>query len=139
LKSLIKLYASPAPLMNNVSTLLNNFHLPPHNSSQPASQSTTRRLFSRPSRSSLQSTSTTDPSTSTIGPEWPIVPTTMSTAGRVVVLRLKDGIEDNVEAVTVEDQTLRTVMFGDADMHMMKVYKRRIDALATKAVTVSDV
>lgn len=43
--------------------------------------------------------------------------------------------QDDVKAEITSDQELRTVVFGDPVMHMMKVYARRIEVLATKAVT----
>ena len=45
------------------------------------------------------------------------------------------GRETDVEAVTVEEDMLRKVMYGDPLKHQMRVYKERIDAVATKAVT----
>ncbi|KAK4696171.1 hypothetical protein P7C71_g1706, partial [Lecanoromycetidae sp. Uapishka_2] len=45
------------------------------------------------------------------------------------------GAEDDVKAEITCDQELRTVVFGDPVMHMMKVYARRVEVLATKAVT----
>lgn len=44
-------------------------------------------------------------------------------------------VEDDVKAEITCDQELRTVVFGDPVMHMMKVYARRVEVLATKAVT----
>jgi hypothetical protein len=45
------------------------------------------------------------------------------------------GQADDVEAVTVDDELLRTVVYGDPLMHMMTLYKRRVEVLATRAVT----
>lgn len=42
---------------------------------------------------------------------------------------------DDVKAEITSDQELRGVVFGDPVMHMMKVYARRVEVLATKAVT----
>jgi hypothetical protein len=81
------------------------------------------------------------------GPTWTMPPTTLSTAGRLVVLRAKPSIllhgggartasqgEEDVEAVTVDDALLRTVVYGDPFMHAMALYKRRVEVLATRAV-----
>ena len=70
---------------------------------------------------------------------WPVPPGTLSNAGRLVVLRgekvSKDNMEDDVRAEITSDQQLRECVFGDPVMHMMKVYARRVEVLATKAVT----
>ena len=42
---------------------------------------------------------------------------------------------DEVRAEITSDEALRRVVFGDPVMHMMKVYARRVEVLATKAVT----
>ena len=70
-------------------------------------------------------------------PPWPVVPCTLSNAGRLIVLRQKVGSakEEDVEAVTVEDEMLRRVVYGDPVKHQMSMYRRRVEALAFKAVT----
>lgn len=45
------------------------------------------------------------------------------------------SLEDDVRAEITSDQQLRSVVFGDPVMHMMKIYARRVEVLATKAVT----
>lgn len=45
------------------------------------------------------------------------------------------GLEDNVKAEITSDEQLRSVVFGDPVMHMMKIYARRVEVLATNAVT----
>ena len=71
--------------------------------------------------------------------KWHVPPGTLSNAGRLVALREPPikvpGNEDDVVAEIMSDQDLREVVFGDPVMHMMKVYARRIETLATKAVT----
>ncbi|KAL8795305.1 MAG: hypothetical protein Q9195_002175 [Heterodermia aff. obscurata] len=70
---------------------------------------------------------------------WAVPPGALSNAGRLVVLRgekvTKDNLDNDVKAEITTDQQLREVVFGDPVMHMMKVYARRIEVLATKAVT----
>jgi hypothetical protein len=70
-------------------------------------------------------------------PKWKIPPATLSTAGQIVVLRVRPGSSDreDVEAVTVKDDLLRELVFGDPVCHMMKLYNKRIEILATRAVT----
>lgn len=66
-------------------------------------------------------------------------PGVLSNAGRLVVLRTmqsgSNGPEDDVRALVTTDEQLREVVFGDPVMHMMKVYARRVEVIATKAVT----
>lgn len=73
-------------------------------------------------------------------PVWRVPPATLSNAGRLVLLREKPTstgtvVEESVEACVVEDEDLRKVVFGDPGMHMMRVYARRVEVLATLAVT----
>jgi hypothetical protein len=37
--------------------------------------------------------------------------------------------------VTVDNETFRKVVYGDPMKHQMKMYKERIDQIATRAVT----
>jgi hypothetical protein len=139
-KSLLKLYTTPAPsasaLGQTIASMSKlNLSSPP-SSSPPKSR---LRLLSRPSKSSLQTTNTNaSTSTTSSGIEWPIPPCELSPAGRLIVLRQTPGSrrEDDVEAVTVQEDMLRKVMYGDPLKHQMHVYKKRIDEVATKAVTV---
>jgi len=70
-----------------------------------------------------------------------VPPAALSNAGRLVVLRSADDgrggdtAGDDVRAEITYDQELREVVFGDPVMHMMRVYARRVEVLATKAVT----
>jgi hypothetical protein len=50
-------------------------------------------------------------------------------------LRPRVGREDSVEAVTVDGETLRKVVYGDPLKHQMRIYRKRIEELATRAVT----
>ena len=114
-------------------------------------------------------------------PEWHVPASTLSNAGRLVLLREHPGEDfhgherkdhsnkynhkhdndcrgkvpsagsgdgtrkrrmkrDNgrLEACVVTDEQLRSVVFGEPVYHMMSVYARRIETLATRAVTVRD-
>jgi SH3-like domain-containing protein len=64
-------------------------------------------------------------------PTWRVPPATLSNAGRVVVLRDKPGTQRNpvVEAVMTTDEQLRDVVFGDSAMHMMALYRQRVEKL----------
>ncbi|KAI8942213.1 hypothetical protein NX059_000296 [Plenodomus lindquistii] len=143
LRSLLKLYTTPAPsvttlgaTMPGMSKVKLNQQPPP---TAPASKTKSKIRLTRPSKCSLQTQSTVA-STAT-APAWPIPPCTLAPAGRLVVLRQIPGSrsEDDVEAVTVDEEVLKKVVYGDLLKHQMKVYKRRIDGVATRAVTVNGV
>lgn len=70
-------------------------------------------------------------------PKWKLPAGTLSNAGRLVVLREKSGKHQsqNIEAVITTDDQLRETIFGDLDMHWMKLYRSRIDELAIATVT----
>ncbi|KAJ5179933.1 hypothetical protein N7492_003143 [Penicillium capsulatum] len=83
---------------------------------------------------------------------WKVPPTTLSNAGRLVLLRARDqpngrppvlhpgpgGVpatqpRERIEAFGTTDADLRGIAFGDPLMHLMDLYARRIDALAFEA------
>lgn len=68
---------------------------------------------------------------------WDVPAATLSNAGRLVALRVTKGTSESetIGAYIVTDEELRKVMFGDPIMHQMGVYRRRIEALAFRAVT----
>lgn len=140
LRSLLKLYTTPAPSVSALgSTVASMSKLNISQATGPAVSPPKSRLrLTRPSKSSLQTSATLMTHVSpTTAPAWPIPPCTLSPAGRLVVLRQIPGrkSEDDVEAVTVDDETLRKVVYGDLLKHQMRVYKCRIDSIATRAVT----
>jgi hypothetical protein len=134
-RSLLKLYASPAPtsLYNSTLNSLSKLNI----SSNP-SRVTLQTTSSKPSKG-LKFSKSSNGSTATVGtlPTWTVPPTTLSVAGRLVVLREKPGRQgtEDVEAVTVDDELLRTVVYGDPLKHMMTLYKKRIEQLAVRAAT----
>ncbi|TGO37231.1 hypothetical protein BHYA_0102g00170 [Botrytis hyacinthi] len=82
-----------------------------------------------------------------LGPIWHVPEATLSIAGSIVLLRgvdrlgnaegskkLQDRMDDGVIAQIVSDELLRGVVWGDPVSHMMKLYARRIEVLATNAV-----
>lgn len=122
--SLVKLYASPAPnSICNLSTV-SNLVLPVQG-----------KKSKRPQKG--KSNSWPPPGPTGPMPVWNIPPSTLSTAGRLVLLRIKPGTvgEQNIEGCVVTDEQLRGVVFGDPMCHMMNLYARRIEILATRAVT----
>ena len=71
-------------------------------------------------------------------PVWRLPPSTLSNAGRLVLLRTekKANGEERVKACITTDEQLRDAVFGDPICHSMKLYAQRIEELATQAVTV---
>jgi hypothetical protein len=140
-RSLLKLYASPAPNTLCGSTLASFSKLNVSNTSDATLQPTSSKPSSRSSRPPrLTKTSSNTPSSfsaASSAPSWNIPPCTLSTAGRLVVLRQRAGArgEDDIEAVTVDEDVLREVVYGDPLKHMMTLYKTRIERLAVRAVT----
>ena len=123
IRSLLNLYASPAPGTKCVT--------PSKPPLKPALKPCKRP---KPKRS------TSAPAAPVNAPVWKLPPGTLSNAGRLIVLRGPQNVgvdgQTDVKAEITTDQELRTVVFGDPVMHMMKVYAKRIEVLATKAVTV---
>lgn len=122
IRSLLDLFTSPLPGTNHLANLL------PSLTPKPGKRPNASRTSSAPAK-----------------PEqaqswyWRVPPGELSNAGRLVVLRATPngnaGAEDNVKAELTTDAQLREVIFGDPIMHTMKVYVRRVELLATKAVT----
>ncbi|KAK7189905.1 hypothetical protein DPSP01_008389 [Paraphaeosphaeria sporulosa] len=138
-KSLVKLWSSPPPCTKNTSTLASMSKLNISSSSNTLAKPSPGRKVAKtkPSKASLPATSLA-PTTAT-SPPWPVVPCTLSNAGRLIVLREKVegsvGQEEDIEAVTVNDEMLRAVVYGDPVKHQMSLYKRRVECIATRAVT----
>ena len=120
IRSLLNLYASPAPGSTCIAPLP---------ALKPCKRPKPRKALTAPKV-------TTSSTQSYI---WRVPPGTLSNAGSLIVLRENqtnaDGPNDDVKAEITSDQELRGVVFGDPVMHMMKVYARRVEVLATKAVT----
>ena len=122
IRSLLNLYASPTPGTKCLT--------PPKPTLKPALKPCKRP---KPKRS------ISAPAAPVNAPVWKLPPGTLSNAGRLVILRGPQNVgadgQTDVRAEVTTDQELRTVVFGDPVMHMMKVYAKRIEVLATKAVT----
>nr|OQO16353.1 hypothetical protein B0A51_16047 [Rachicladosporium sp. CCFEE 5018] len=69
-------------------------------------------------------------------PHWPVPPATLSNAGRMVLMREKTQSDNSpgVEAIMTTDEQLRDVVFGDPAMHMMSLYRQRVEKLAFAAM-----
>ncbi|OLN96743.1 Phospholipase A(1) DAD1, chloroplastic [Colletotrichum chlorophyti] len=81
-------------------------------------------------------------------PVWEVPPSTLSSPGRIVVLRsgdpraavkdrktVEERLNEGVVAQTVTDGDLRGVIWGDPVCHVMRLYSGRIETLAVGAVT----
>lgn len=126
-RSLLDLYATPAP-----GTCLSN--LIPNNNTAKLNLLPSLPLVGKKSRPNLQKSATT-PVPQQPNLIWKVPPSTLSNAGRLVVLRIPNHKPEEVRACITSDEQLRSVIFGDPLMHMMKVYARRVEVLATLAVT----
>ncbi|KAF2125989.1 alpha/beta-hydrolase [Dothidotthia symphoricarpi CBS 119687] len=144
IKSLLKLYANPAPsgsCLGATITSMSKINLSQSPPPKTKSKLNYSSMFSKSSKTSAQTGASTPSVTSatstSTAPAWPIPPCTLSPAGRLVILRQKSGrkSELDVEAVTVDDEMLNKVVYGDPLKHQMRMYKQRVDSLATMAVT----
>ncbi|OIW29441.1 alpha/beta-hydrolase [Coniochaeta ligniaria NRRL 30616] len=90
----------------------------------------------------------TSASTAPAGPVWKVPQATLSSAGRIVVLRsgnakarlkgkktVEERLNEGVVAQITTDEQLRTVIWGDPVCHLMRLYAGRIETLAVGAVT----
>lgn len=144
-KSLIKLYTSPVPSASAVAASINSM-AKLNLSQQVVAEPPKSRLKSsfvprltRPSKASLQSSTTTTATTASTSsvPKWDIPASTLLPAGRLVVLRpqVGRGGREVIEAVTVDEETFRKVVYGDPMKHQMRMYRERIEGIAVRAVT----
>ncbi|KAK7911051.1 vegetative cell wall protein gp1 [Apiospora marii] len=111
--------------------------------------SSTSLVLSTKTSSSKKSSSSKSSSPTPPKPTWHVPPSTLSNAGRLVVLRSGDPrarlkgrktvherLDEGVVAQVVTDEQLRGVVWGDPVCHVMKLYAGRIETLAVGAVTV---
>lgn len=138
-KSLLELLASPAP--------------EPIPSSHAPRTKSRGDLKSKSSKSKPSSSSSS--SSSYKKPTWPIPTCSLSSAGRIVVLRsasssssnsstpkrqdkdrmtIRERLAEGVVANVCREDQLRGVIWGDPAAHMMTLYAGRIDMLAVDAV-----
>lgn len=124
-RSLLNLYASPAPGSKCIASV-------------PALKPCKRKAKAKKAKGQ-PSNALSAPTAPVQAPVWRVPAGALSNAGRLVVLRESEnsttGVEGDVKAEITCDQELRGVVFGNPVMHMMKVYARRVEILATKAVT----
>ncbi|KAM7186537.1 mono and diacylglycerol lipase [Naviculisporaceae sp. PSN 640] len=156
-RSLMELYASPAPATSSTSSSKSE-SVPSLTHSNSTGADSGRRRRDKPSKSSLLSTKSSKTSSSkssgssrssrSSGPVWKPPPSTLSCAGRLVVLRsgdprsrmrgkktVEERLNEGVVAQITTDDQLREVVWGDPVAHVMKFYAGRIETLAVGAVT----
>lgn len=161
-RSLLDLYASPAPGSTCLTTLLPScpiaakFSSPPQPQPQlqlspPPPPTKKPGLNLIPTFKPRPKPTTSSSAHAVPSIVWKVPPSTLSNAGRLVLLRagsgsgspspagraktVTDAREEDVSMCVTTDEQLRGVIFGDPVMHMMTVYARRIEVLATRAVT----
>lgn len=156
IRSLLDLYASPKPPMPPPppATFTAN-----KASGKPLIPTQRPLLFNNKRRGSAPAALPTVATTSATTPKpprhyqtsawiWHVPPSTLSNAGRLVILRTGGNSEsvkqddennnDDVRASVASDEALRGVVFGDPLKHMMTLYARRVEVLATKAVVAAE-
>jgi len=117
LKSVLKLMAAPAP-----NSIVANLSAKPGKKPHKMHKSTsTLSLVDVPNAA----------------PVWKVPQTALSLGGRLILLRERvgGGGKDDVEACQVTDEMFRGAVFGDPMCHSMTLYTRRVEILATNAVT----
>ena len=137
-RSLLDLYSSPAPIPTPINAPSQALVVRPSTQKlRNATSTLTLRKYRPPPQpsSSLPATQ----------PIWRVPEAALSNAGKIVVLRsssrpeggkrkTSDLMNDGVVAQIIDDNLLRGVIWGDPVCHMMKLYARRIEVLATNAV-----
>lgn len=162
-KSLIELFAAPAPATTAVSAISSTQSLgepvkpmkplpkpsrTPDNKSKSTLAFKTSKVSVKPTRPLQSKSSTNLDKPPTPGPIWRVPPSMLSNAGLVVVLRsakprakvkrsktIEERLDEGVVAQVASDEKLRGVIWGDPICHFMKLYAARIEALAVVAVT----
>ncbi|KXX77610.1 Mono- and diacylglycerol lipase [Madurella mycetomatis] len=139
-KSLLELFTAPAPRPAVVKA-----------ESSESSSKKGRKGDKPPSKapSKLSTVSGSSSKTRSSSPVWKVPPSTLSCAGRIVVLRsgdpkarlrrrkttVEERLHEGVVAQIATDEQLRGVVWGDPVSHMMRLYAGRIETLAVGAVT----
>jgi hypothetical protein len=144
LRTLIDLYITPAPKTTFAEASDSRKHKATlvGVGSKSSSSLAVNKIRPSPTKSNTAPTPTT-------GPIWPVPDSLYSNAGRLVLLRgvenkgarpsrkknLEERMDEGVVAQMISDEILREVVCGDPVLHLMKLYSRRIEVLATNAVT----
>ncbi|KAI6298842.1 hypothetical protein MCOR34_000736 [Pyricularia oryzae] len=151
-KSLLELFAAAAPTKSKDKD--SGKSKSSSSSSSKSDKEKKRSSSSTASVSSKSSSSSDKKKSSPSKPTWKLPPSTLSNAGRIVVLRsgdpkrakkacsdrrtVEERLNEGVVAQVVTDQQLRAVVWGDPAAHLMRLYSGRIETLAVGAVTARD-
>lgn len=169
IRSLLDLYASPAPGQTCLqaltpATLRSRANYPPASPERNGADNpitltpgaSKSNAFLKPinvTQDAATGTALLETQTQTQLPIWHLPTSTLSCAGRLVLLRassraspsdgrgkkggkkkVNDLMDDGVVAQIVTDELLRGYVAGDPVMHVMALYARRVEVLATWAV-----
>ncbi|KAI1499749.1 Alpha/Beta hydrolase protein [Biscogniauxia marginata] len=162
-KSLLELFASPAPMQAKDKDKDKDSGKPPSppssppskHSSKPREKKSKTSLASKTSKTSMKSTQSSHSHSSSKsskpklpGPVWKVPASMLSNAGRIVVLRsgnpnakvkraktVEERLSEGVVAQVTSDEQLRGLIWGDPVCHVMKLYAGRIEELAIGAAT----
>lgn len=145
-RSLLELLATPAPAIAPASA--------PAAAARTLASEALRKARSSPALRSKASVVSSSPSAGgggpvpSSGPTWRVPPSTLSNAGRIVVLRagdprarlkgkktVEERLNEGVVAQIATDEQLRTVIWGDPVCHLMRLYAGRLEMLAINSVT----
>jgi hypothetical protein len=141
-RSLLDLYSTPAPGQSCVSTVTPQKLQPLVSTLGGKSGSSLALPKPRPSPKKFKS----EPPMPPRPVIWRVPDATLSNAGRLVLLRgveryerggkkkMQERMDEGVVAQIISDELLRGVVWGDPVCHMMRLYARRIEVLATNAV-----
>ena len=143
-KSLIDLYSTPAPGQACHDSVMPQMLQPL--ASHWAGRSSSSLTINKIRPSPKQTNSSPIPGQL---PIWPVPDATLFNAGKLVLLRgvkrhdsrpdrkkrVQERMDEGVVAQMISDDLLINVIWGDPMCHMMKLYARRIEILATNAVT----
>ncbi|TAQ83961.1 hypothetical protein B7494_g7720 [Chlorociboria aeruginascens] len=139
-RSLLDLYTTTAPVPTQNQNQNESLTIPKPRPLMSPSSLALNKLRSAPKPSKSTSSQMAQPL-------WPTPEAELSNAGRIVLLRSEEGVrggvagkslkarmDDGVVAQIVTDELLRVVVWGDPVCHMMRLYARRVEILATNAV-----
>ena len=138
-KSLMQLLAAPPPPSKATSS----------KTKEPRKEKSKGSLAgSKKSSHTSSKSSTTSSSGKSKRPAWKVPTSTLTNAGRIVVLRsgdpkagrkgrrtVNERLNEGVVAMTVEDRDLKGIIWGDPVCHVMRLYAGRVETLAVGAVT----
>jgi len=159
-RSLLDLFAAPAP--GSTSTLMmgtSEKKKTPKEKSSKSSLGSSKSSSSKSSKPSKPTSGTSGSghsgrsnsktrSSSSKPPIWNVPASTLSSPGRIIVLRsgdpkarlkgkktVEERLNEGVVAHIATDEQLRKVVWGDPVCHVMRLYAGRIETLAVGAVT----